>query len=86
MVKMSTSYRVWTITRPPMVSPEFCWVVSTIHYYGLYWVIMPKYVVLCPSCNLESLSYEKYIRHVYDKHEVQPSLRMQAKIIKKEID
>ena len=45
---------------------------------------MPKYVILCPSCNAEFLSYEKYVSHVFEKHEDQPSLRMQAKIIKKE--
>jgi uncharacterized C2H2 Zn-finger protein len=45
---------------------------------------MSKYVILCPSCNAEFLSYEKYVSHVFEKHEDQPSLRMQAKIIKKE--
>jgi len=45
---------------------------------------MPKYVILCSSCNAEFLSYEKYVSHVLEKHEDQPSLRMQAKIIKKE--
>jgi hypothetical protein len=47
---------------------------------------MPKYVILCPSCNSEFISYEKYISHVFEKHQDQPSLRMQAKVIKKEID
>ena len=47
---------------------------------------MPKYVILCPSCNSEFTSYEKYIGHVFEKHQDQPSLRMQAKVIKKEID
>jgi uncharacterized C2H2 Zn-finger protein len=47
---------------------------------------MPKYMVLCPSCNSEFLSYEEYISHVFEKHEDQSSVRMQAKIIKKEID
>jgi hypothetical protein len=30
------------------------------------------------------MSYEEYITHVFQKHEDQPSVRMQAKIIKKE--
>jgi hypothetical protein len=47
---------------------------------------MPKYLVVCPSCNSEFLSYEEYISHVFEKHEDQPSIRMQAKIIKKEIN
>ena len=44
---------------------------------------MPKYLVVCPSCNSEFLSYEEYISHVFEN---QPSVRMQAKIIKKDID
>jgi len=47
---------------------------------------MPKYVVVCPSCNSEFKCYEEYISHVFEKHEDQPSIRMQAKIIKKEIN
>jgi uncharacterized C2H2 Zn-finger protein len=47
---------------------------------------MPKYLVVCPSCNSEFLSYEEYISHVFQKHEDQPSVRMQAKIIKKDIN
>jgi uncharacterized C2H2 Zn-finger protein len=47
---------------------------------------MPKYLVVCPSCNSEFLSYEEYISHVFEKHEEQPSIRMQAKIIMKEIN
>jgi hypothetical protein len=47
---------------------------------------MPKYLVVCPSCNSEFLSYEEYISHVFEKHEDQPSVRMQAKIIKKDIN
>ena len=47
---------------------------------------MSKYLVVCPSCNSEFLSYEEYISHVFEKHEDQPSVRMQAKIIKKEIN
>jgi hypothetical protein len=47
---------------------------------------MPKYLVVCPSCNSEFLSYEEYISHVFEKHEDQPSVRMQVKIIKKEIN
>jgi hypothetical protein len=47
---------------------------------------MPKYLVVFPSCNSEFLSYEEYISHVLEKHEDQPSIRMQAKIIKKEIN
>ena len=45
---------------------------------------MPKYLVVCPSCNSEFLSYEEYISHVFQKD--QPSIRMQAKIIKKDIN
>ncbi|MGC2683376.1 MAG: hypothetical protein WA323_16060 [Candidatus Nitrosopolaris sp.] len=47
---------------------------------------MPKYIVLCPSCNSEFASYEKYISHVFEKHKDQPSLRMRAKVIRKEIN
>jgi hypothetical protein len=45
---------------------------------------MPKYAILCTSCNAEFVSYEKYVSHVFEKHEAQPSLRMQTKIIEKE--
>ena len=45
---------------------------------------MNKYKVVCPSCNSEFENYETYIGHVFEKHEDQPSLRMQAKIVKKE--
>jgi hypothetical protein len=34
---------------------------------------------------LNLLSYEEYISHVLEKHEDQPSVRMQPKIRKKEI-
>ena len=47
---------------------------------------MNKYKVVCPSCNSEFESYEKYINHVFQKHEDQPSLRMRAMIVKKEIN
>jgi uncharacterized C2H2 Zn-finger protein len=47
---------------------------------------MPKYLVVCPSCNSEFLSYEQYTSHVFENHGDQPSIRMQAKIIKKEIN
>jgi hypothetical protein len=47
---------------------------------------MPKYLVVCPSCNSGFLSYEEYTSHVLEKHEDQPSIRMQAKIIKKDIN
>jgi hypothetical protein len=43
---------------------------------------MAKYLVVIPSCNSEFLSYEEYISHVFEKHEDQPSVRMQAKIHK----
>ena len=36
---------------------------------------MPKYVVVCPLCNSEFLSYEEYISHVFQKHEDQPSVK-----------
>jgi uncharacterized C2H2 Zn-finger protein len=45
---------------------------------------MNKYKVVCPSCNSEFENYEKYINHVFEKHENQPSLRMRARIVKKE--
>jgi uncharacterized C2H2 Zn-finger protein len=41
------------------------------------------YRVVCPTCELEFINYEKYIDHVFEKHDNQPSLRMKAKIIKK---
>ena len=43
-------------------------------------------MILYPSCDPEFLSYEKYISHVFQKHEDQPSIRMQAKIVKKDIN
>ena len=46
---------------------------------------MNKYKVVCPSCNSEFENYEKYINHIFEKHENQASLRMRAKIVKKEI-
>jgi hypothetical protein len=45
-----------------------------------------KQTVLGPSSNSEFPSYEEYISHVLQKHEDQPSVRMQAKIMKKEIN
>jgi uncharacterized C2H2 Zn-finger protein len=47
---------------------------------------MPKYFVECPSCNSEFLSYEEYNSHVFEKHADPPSVRMQAKIIRKQIN
>ena len=44
---------------------------------------MTNYCIVCPSCNSEFLSYEKYINHIFEEHKDQPSLRMQVKIIKK---
>jgi uncharacterized C2H2 Zn-finger protein len=49
-----------------------------------YNYILIYYCVVCPACESEFSSYEKYIHHVFEKHENQPSLRMKAKIIKKE--
>ena len=49
-----------------------------------YNYILIYYRVVCPACESEFTSYEKYINHVFEKHENQPSLRMKAKIIKKE--
>jgi hypothetical protein len=46
---------------------------------------MNKYKVVCPSCNSEFENYETYINHIFEEHENQPSLRMRAKIVKKEI-
>jgi uncharacterized C2H2 Zn-finger protein len=46
--------------------------------YGLIY-----YRIVCPACELEFINYEKYIDHVFQKHDNQPSLRMKAKIIKK---
>jgi uncharacterized C2H2 Zn-finger protein len=40
--------------------------------------------VICPSCNSEFQSYEQYISHIFEKHDDQPSLRMQGRIVKKE--
>jgi uncharacterized C2H2 Zn-finger protein len=45
---------------------------------------MNKYKVVCPVCNSEFENYEKYIGHVFEKHENKPSLRMRAKVVKKE--
>jgi hypothetical protein len=46
---------------------------------------MTKYNVICRSSNSEFPSYEKYINHIFEKHEDQPSLRMRVIIVKKEI-
>lgn len=42
--------------------------------------MLKSYRVVCPACDSEFLSYEKYIDHVFQNHEDQPSLRMKAKI------
>jgi hypothetical protein len=39
-----------------------------------------------PSCNSKFLSYEEYVGQVFEKHEDQTSVRMQAKIMKTEIN
>jgi uncharacterized C2H2 Zn-finger protein len=44
---------------------------------------MSEYKVVCPSCNSEFENYEKYIGHIFEKHENEPSLRMRARIVKK---
>jgi hypothetical protein len=49
----------------------------------LYYILI-YYRVVCPACESEFINYEKYIDHVFEKHKDQPSLRMKAKIIKKE--
>jgi hypothetical protein len=36
------------------------------------------------ACSSEFENYEKYINHVFEKHENQASLRMRAKVVKKE--
>ena len=63
-----------------------CAFLRGIHSLVEYRSQMPKYLVVCPSCNSEFLSYEEYISHVFEKHEDQPSIRMRAKIIKTEIN
>ena len=54
--------------------------------YSLYWIyyVLIYYRVVCPACQTEFINHEKYINHVFEKHGSQPSLRMKAKIIKKE--
>jgi uncharacterized C2H2 Zn-finger protein len=52
--------------------------ITSDYNYGLIY-----YRVVCPACESEFVSYEKYIDHVFQKHDNQPSLRMKAKIIKK---
>jgi uncharacterized C2H2 Zn-finger protein len=52
--------------------------ITSDYNYGLIY-----YRVVCPACKSEFVSYEKYIDHVFQKHDNQPSLRMKAKIIKK---
>ena len=52
--------------------------ITSDYNYGLI-----HYRVVCPACESEFVSYEKYIDHVFQKHDNQPSLRMKAKIIKK---
>jgi hypothetical protein len=42
--------------------------------------------VVCPACDSEFLSYERFIDHVFLNHKDQPSLRMKAKIRKTEHD
>jgi uncharacterized C2H2 Zn-finger protein len=49
-----------------------------------YNYILIYYRVVCPACESEFTSYENYIHHIVQEHENQPSLRMKAKIIKKE--
>jgi hypothetical protein len=63
-----------------------CAFLRGIHSLVEYMSQMPKNLVVCPSCNPEFLTYEECISHVFEKHEDQPSVIMQAKIIKKEIN
>ncbi|HET9356963.1 MAG TPA: hypothetical protein VFN98_02620 [Nitrososphaeraceae archaeon] len=43
---------------------------------------MKTYTIVCPECDFEFPSYEKYINHVFRDHEDQPSLRMRALVRK----
>ena len=45
---------------------------------------MKSYRVICPACNSEFRSFEKYLDHVFQNHEDRLSLRMKAITIKKE--
>jgi hypothetical protein len=47
---------------------------------------LKSYRVVCPECDSEFMSYEKFINHVFTSHEDQPSLRMKAIVKKKEAD
>ena len=48
-------------------------------------IVMPvkSFRVVCPACDSEFPSYEKYVNHVFLNHKDQPFLRMKAKIRKK---
>ena len=45
---------------------------------------MKSFRVVCPACDSEFLSYEKYFDHVFLNHTDQPSLRMKVKIRKQD--
>jgi hypothetical protein len=45
---------------------------------------LKRYRVVCPECDSEFLSYEKYMSHIFRIHEDQPSLRMKATVKKEE--
>ena len=45
--------------------------------------LLKTYTIVCPECDSEFRSYEKYINHVFRDHEDQPSLRMRALVREK---
>jgi hypothetical protein len=44
---------------------------------------MRNFIVVCPACNNRFPNYEKFNQHIFANHEGQPSLRMKAKIMKR---
>jgi uncharacterized short protein YbdD (DUF466 family) len=40
--------------------------------------LLKTYTIVCPECDSEFPSYEKYIKHLFSDHEDQPSLRKRA--------
>ena len=47
--------------------------------------LLKTYTIVCPECDSEFRSYEKYINHVFRDHEDQPSLRMRALVREKKV-
>lgn len=84
------SYHSWVLT--DVITGTFSSIRSS-RKKETFWVVIviivasvKSFRVVCPACDSEFLSYERFIDHVFLNHKDQPSLRMKAKIRKTEHD